>query len=132
MSPERNYNSYVQRMHTRRGLPPDPCIRCYAGHTDTFFVVFGDIEWQAGALAAVTGIDEDEAIGTSEVMRAENGAKPDERIPSFIRICRTCMAQSRVSVPLYTTDQLQLIVGEDMEFDGIVQTDEHTRRALGQ
>jgi hypothetical protein len=127
MSPEPNYGSYIQRWHLRHGAPRHSCIRCYEKDTDTFFFVFGDAEWTAGALSAVAGLDVDEALRTVEVMRAEHDAKHDVRHPAYIRLCAACLALSKVTVPLYTTTQIE----QSGEFHGIVQTDEHTRRALG-
>jgi hypothetical protein len=117
-------------MHTRRGLPPRPCIRCYAKDTDTFFFIFGDAEWTAGVLSAVVDLSVDEALGTVEVMRREHGTKPDVRHPAHIRLCAACMARSKVNTTLYTAAQLEQVERKGGELQGFVQTDEHTRRAL--
>lgn len=120
---------FIQRWHTRRGLPHNPCIRCY-DETDTFFFVYGDAEWTGAAVMAVVGLDAEEAHGTVEVMRRQHGRPPDERHTAYIRMCANCMAQSGTSVPLYT--EAELTVEGGFKGLGIVQTDEHMRRALGE
>lgn len=126
MSPS-NPANFIQRWHLRRGAPPASCIRCYQPHIDSFVFVYGDAEWTAGALIALTGIDADEALSTVEVMRRQHASKPDERHPANVRLCPACLAQCNVEVPLYT--QAQIDQGGEMH--GIIQTDEHMRRALG-
>jgi hypothetical protein len=125
MSPD--HADYIQRWHLRRGAPRHACLRCYAKDTETFFFIYGDAEWTAAAISAVAGLDTDEALNVVAGMRGEHDTAPDVRHSAFIRLCAACLAQSPVTVPLYTNEQIRA----GGEFQGIIQTDEHTRRALG-
>lgn len=123
--------NYIQRppLNPHRPLPKRSCIRCFKGNVDTFVIVYGDEEWVAGSIIALTKMSDDEAIGTVEAMRRQHKAKPGDRHLSPIRICAECAAASNVGkrLPLYTEADVE----EGGQFDGIIQTDEHTRRALG-
>jgi hypothetical protein len=97
------------------------------GGTQTFFLIYGDAEWTGGVVCAAVGLDVDEALATVEAMRSQHGTRHQERVTSQIRLCTACAAKSKIRLVLYSQDELE----QGGEFDAITQTDEHTRRALG-
>lgn len=104
--------------------PKRSCIRCMRGGVDTFFVGYGDGEWNAGVLMAVISLSDDEAIATVQAMRAEHGTKWDDRHPFFIRLCADCAAKSKVTPTLYEWDEIQRRMAEAIPLEGYNQTDE--------
>jgi hypothetical protein len=100
------------------------------GGTDTFFLVYGDAEWNAAILSVFVGLSTEEACGTTEAMRRENGTHPDERVMSHIRLCRSCAARSKLAAHLYTTAEVEAFQRDGGEARCIAQTDEIMRNIL--